>query len=148
MPDGVTFHPILGRPLTNNFKTIDGVNINESAGKNSTAVRQSVFLIIASPETLSDAVTSTPGFFGAIRGIIKMTSLLHAEPPEEYIAMAQSVEALLGDLQPTLAVVENFLDAARDAIVKKQQPYVLLTPNTLKEVAAGDQGVGLFNWPG
>lgn len=77
-----------------------------------------------------------------------MAYLLHAERPEEYIATAESVEGLLEMLQPTLVVVDNFLDAARDAIVKKKRPYALLTPNTLKEVAAGDQGFGLFSWPG
>lgn len=92
-------------------------------------------------------VTSKPGFIGAVKGIMKMAGLLHPEPPSNYIATATSVEALINQLKPTIVIVDNFLDAARDAIVRLKQPYVLLTPNTLKEVAAGDQGLGLFWWP-
>ena len=74
-------------------------------------------------------------------------SILHPESPDDYVATALSVEQLLEELKPTLVVVDNLMDAARDAVVKKKQAHVILSPNTLKDFALADQELRAFTYP-
>ena len=73
--------------------------------------------------------------------------ILHPEGPTEYIATVRSIEQVINEVGPTLVAVDNFFVAARDALSAKKQPHVLLSPNTLKDLAGADQGSGVFLWP-
>jgi hypothetical protein len=90
---------------------------------------------------------TSPGFFGTIRGIVKLINTIHPESPAAHLATTASVEQLLQALNPDLVVVDRFFEAARDAIIKLGAKHVILSPNTLKDIAGADQGLGVFKWP-
>ncbi|KAI0687509.1 hypothetical protein C8Q76DRAFT_788342 [Earliella scabrosa] len=92
-------------------------------------------------------VNTAPGFVSAIRAILKIMMILHPEGPTEYVATVLSIEQVISEVAPTLVAVDNFFVAARDALSAKKQPHVLLSPNTLKDLAGADQGAGVFLWP-
>ena len=73
--------------------------------------------------------------------------ILHPESPSEYVTTVSSIQEVLDEVKPMLAVVDNIFEAARDALRAKKQAYVLLSPNTLKDLAGADQGAGVFLWP-
>ena len=79
--------------------------------------------------------------------MLKMMNTLHPESPADYVATAKSVEQVIDEVKPTLVAVDNLMEAARDALKAKKQASVMLSPNTLKDVASGDQGGGVFSWP-
>ncbi|ORY31940.1 hypothetical protein BCR39DRAFT_557870 [Naematelia encephala] len=92
-------------------------------------------------------VFSPAGFLGSMWGCTKLQRFIHAESPEEYIETAQSAVHLFNTLKPDLVVVGFLAEAVVDAAIKTGQNYIRLSPNTLREVAAGAQGLRAFLWP-
>lgn len=127
VPQGAAFKPIHGRGMTSYLKPT-----NNDGGP----LRETV-----------QHITGAPGFFGALSAIRNVMGIIHPETPEDYVKTVQSLEALIDELKPTLAVVDSFLDPARDAVISKCLPHVLLNPNTLKEMALADQGLCAFTFP-
>ncbi|KAK4684396.1 hypothetical protein P7C73_g5781, partial [Tremellales sp. Uapishka_1] len=128
VPGKVTFDPLVGKGL------VEYYNVTGTSAAD------------APPLTLHD-VTTRPGLLGAVVAAQKILQIIHPESPEEYLAAAQSVEALIDALDPDLIVVDTLFSAARDAIVRKGREHVLLSPNTLKENTEADQGAGVFFLP-
>lgn len=145
VPEGATFKPIHGRGMTSYLKSTnnDGGPLR---GESCKALVSEVHPTDHVPETVQH-ITGAPGFFGALRAIRNVMGIIHPETPEDYVKTVQSLEALIDELKPTLAVVDSFLDPARDAVISKSLPHVLLNPNTLKEMALADQGLRAFTFP-
>ncbi|WVQ76486.1 hypothetical protein IAR50_006154 [Cryptococcus sp. DSM 104548] len=123
-PSGVTFH------------TVDSTGRLDNDGEHGEKRKKSLY-----------SVTYKPGLFPAIRAMCDSFSLFHPESASSYISTADSITALLERLNPTLVVVDQLFDAARDAVVKGRWRSVRLSPNTIKDVAMDCQGWGIFRWP-
>lgn len=87
------------------------------------------------------------GVYHTCMSLVNVIPSLHAETPEMYIRAARSCEDSLIKLQPDLVTIDWIFNAARDAADRLEVPYIMLTPNTLKEVATPEQGMGVFLWP-
>jgi hypothetical protein len=73
---------------------------------------------------------------------------IHPETPEQYVATTKDAERIIDTvIKPDLLVIDPFCEAALDAARKYDYPLILLSPNTIKEVASETQGLGIFFWP-
>nr|XP_019051253.1 hypothetical protein I302_01702 [Kwoniella bestiolae CBS 10118]OCF30183.1 hypothetical protein I302_01702 [Kwoniella bestiolae CBS 10118] len=72
---------------------------------------------------------------------------MHAETPEEYVNYAQQCEAVIEDVDPGFIVCDSVFEPGRDAIMKSGRKYILLSPNTFKDLASAQQGKDVFKWP-
>ncbi|WRT70539.1 uncharacterized protein IL334_007537 [Kwoniella shivajii] len=97
--------------------------------------------------SMSDLLFKPGGFIGSIKTAMSFMTILHSESPIEYVNHAQDVERLIENLDPDFIVVDNLFECARDAILKLGRKCLYLSPNTIKEVAAAQQGLGVFSWP-
>ncbi|TYJ58956.1 hypothetical protein B9479_000394 [Cryptococcus floricola] len=130
VPRGVIFHSIVGFSLTDRIARRHGLN-----GE-------------AAKEKGMDILCADPGFFNSLKWSTIMFPITHPEPVKEYIETAHDVERLLRELKPDLVIVDTLFGPARDAIGKMADVrFITLSPNTVKEVAVGDQGLGAFLWP-
>ncbi|ODN75856.1 hypothetical protein L202_05848 [Cryptococcus amylolentus CBS 6039] len=125
----VTFHSVKGEGIVKYFEKITG---SPKAGL------QEAFKTISSPT----------GFLPACMAYPRLLPLLHPESPEEYVASANDVAKILADVNPDFIVCDDLFDQARDAIINSGRKFILISPNTIKEVAGKNQGLGrLWKWP-
>jgi hypothetical protein len=127
VPEGVTFHPIVGRGMSSYYdlKTTDPVKI----------------------KAILDYVTTRPTVSGFFEGGKKILSFMFPFSNEEYLESAKCVEELVAELKPTLTLVDNFYGQATDGLQKSGVPWAKLSPNTVKEAAGGEQGNAIFSYP-
>ncbi|TYJ51567.1 hypothetical protein B9479_007850, partial [Cryptococcus floricola] len=128
-PPSVTFHSVKGQGIVKYFEKIAG---SPKAGL------QEAYRMISSPA----------GFFHACMAYPRLLPFLHPETPEEYVASANDVARILDDINPDFIVCDDLFDQARDAIINSGRKFILISPNTIKEVAGKNQGLGrLWKWP-
>ncbi|GFZ44334.1 hypothetical protein JCM24511_02056 [Saitozyma sp. JCM 24511] len=118
-PLGVTFNVVVGKPLTERHNMAKA----------------------------QDFAKTSPGFFGACWGFPLLSTIFSPETPDEYVATARSIDQLILDTQPALIVVDPGFLPAKDASLQSGRATVMLSPNTLKENAAPEQGLGIFRIP-
>lgn len=82
-----------------------------------------------------------------IRAILLFPSLLAWVPPSEYFEQVKSVTELIRSLKPDLDIVDPFDSVGRDGTVASGAEMVVLSPNTLKDIAAADQELDVFAIP-
>ncbi|WWD00742.1 hypothetical protein V866_007677 [Kwoniella sp. B9012] len=87
------------------------------------------------------------GLYGSILSAIRTTRIVQPDTPEEYVETARDVERIIQDVNPDYILVDPLLSSARDAIRKSGKKAILLTPNTAKEAALSEQGLGVFAIP-
>ena len=71
-------------------------------------------------------------------------------PPDPYKVLGVSKDAQTPEIRSAhrKLVLKCHPDKVQDPTLKaKKQASVMLSPNTLKDVASGDQGGGVFSWP-
>ncbi|KAK8845351.1 hypothetical protein IAR55_006064 [Kwoniella newhampshirensis] len=122
-----TFHPITGKGLADYEKRSDS-DEDSSHSMNLGMVSQ------------------PPGMIGCLRAFTAIFSVMHPESPQDYLDTARDIERLLAELNPTLVAIDSLLDAAKDALIASKRPFVVLSPNTIREVGAAVQGLATFKW--
>ncbi|WWC92123.1 uncharacterized protein L201_007077 [Kwoniella dendrophila CBS 6074] len=133
-PKTVTFKSIQGKGMIQHFleKYDDSSKLN--SGEN--------------PQFYKHLTTPT-GLYGSIKLALNFTSIFHSEKPEEYVQYAKNVESLLIELEPDFIICDTIFECGRDAILKLglNKKCIYLSPNTFKDLAPAQQGLGVFNWP-
>jgi hypothetical protein len=62
------------------------------------------------------------------------------------VDIARDVERIIAEIKPDLTVVDSYFTAAKDATRRLGIQWVILSPNTLFELAREEQGLGAFSW--
>jgi hypothetical protein len=97
--------------------------------------------------TPQDFAKTSPGLLGTCLGFTRLSHVMNPESPDEYVATARSIEGLIADIDPDLVVIDMGFSSGRDAALRSGRPTVMLSPNTLKEIAAPEQELGVFRLP-
>ena len=90
---------------------------------------------------------TSPGLIGTLRGVVNCYQFISPSSPEQYVATARSIEDVIARVDPALMLIDPLFEQAIDAARRSGKDYVKISPNTILEVAADKQGLGLFNWP-
>jgi hypothetical protein len=72
---------------------------------------------------------------------------IHPESTSEMLEIIHSIESVIHKVDPDLVLVDSLFGQARDAVIRLKRKYVLLSPNTLQELALPAQGLAVFRVP-
>ncbi|WVW78290.1 hypothetical protein I302_100244 [Kwoniella bestiolae CBS 10118] len=122
-----------------NFHEIKGVSMTDGLMRHCGHDETKLFGFVRTP----------PHFYGSILSATRTTTYVQPDTPAEYVATAQDIERLIQEVDPDYILVDSMMSAARDAIRKtgRSKKTSVLTPNTAKEAALGEQGLGVFAIP-
>jgi hypothetical protein len=91
---------------------------------------------------------SRVGMWPAVTGVARILPwAIHPEKPSETVPIIRDVEHVIEAVDPDLIVLDVAFDYGADAVQRLRRNFVYLSPNTLKDLAMGAQGAGLFKIP-
>ncbi|ODN97030.1 hypothetical protein I350_08008 [Cryptococcus amylolentus CBS 6273] len=94
-----------------------------------------------------DLLSYSTGFLSSLYAYTQILPVVHPETPSQYLTSCLSLENILTTLSPDLVVVDQLFAVARDVLGKGDWKWIRLSPNSIKEVATIEQGLGIFRWP-
>jgi hypothetical protein len=96
---------------------------------------------------LWDLYHLTPGFWNTLKTIDRLiVTLMNPYTGPEYVEVLSSAIEVIKDIAPDLVVFDNALPPAMAACVKTGVKYVVLSPNTLKDLLAPTQPNAAVLW--
>lgn len=94
-----------------------------------------------------DWLTLRPGFWNTPRLLkIFVEGMFHPWAGSEYVEIFESVKAIIDEVRPDLVVLDNAFSPGVTAVHHLGIRFILLTPNTIKDFAAGIQPWGAAFW--
>lgn len=64
-----------------------------------------------------------------------------------HVESARDIERVIKEVDADLVIIDSLFVGGLDAVSRLDRKALILSPNTLKEAATGDQGLRAFFWP-